>query len=73
MTVHYTTDPNEEASWREPYCGVDGDEATHDPDEVECWECLAILGVSDLEIVERAGPSDFGGDGPVLRALGVID
>jgi len=71
-TTHFTLDTDSEG-WREPFCGIDGDDTSDDLTEVTCWECMAIAGCSDDEIEAACAPSDFGGDGPVLRAIAAQD
>jgi hypothetical protein len=70
MTTHFTTEPLDANGWAPAYCDVDdgGDTATT-MGAVTCWECLAGAGVPDAQIERQCGPSDFGGDGPVLRIL----
>ena len=72
MTTHHTYG-NEENDWNESTCGVDdGGETTNTMVYVDCWECLACLGADDQVIEDQCGPSDYNGEGPVLRALGVL-
>lgn len=72
MTTHYTTQPLDANDWAPAYCDTDdGGDTDTDLLLVDCWQCLAIAGVSDAQIEERCAPSDFGGEGDVLRAFGM--
>ena len=73
MTTHYNPDATDESGWLEPYCGVDGDETTSSIRAVSCWECCAVLGMSDERITAQCGGDDFGGEGDVLRSFGMVD
>ena len=70
MTTHFTTEPLDANGWAPAYCDVDdGGDTDTELRNVDCWECLAITGAPDAQIERQCGPSDFGGDGPVLRIL----
>ena len=73
MTIHYSAEPLNVSGWAETICGIDdGGEVTNTRSETDCWECCAMLGMTDEQLERQCGPS-FSGEADVLRAFGAIE